>query len=475
MTALYVGLAAVGFIAFLLAQPKVKALISFFLMMQFFDMAPNLLFGMYVWDYGAILMLVTAVDVFLRIPHTPTPSHAFLTVLKVFLVWLVICLLWSLAVYGYPLMHTIKNARYLVLGYLMTLIFVRLFAVQTDSFEFLMKWFYRLTFALMPLVVLQYLLGRPLLSGLVSDYEGEIRAVPVFMPFCLLNFWIICTKALSGAKVRMHEWIYTVLVLATVGLSFTRGIYIAVMLTAGLLVWTLLRDKTLKASSVVLVAAAGLLLLIGLFASGAADKVSGRVLSGFELLGSPDSTLEGKKKGDTFNGRLGLAAERFSLVWEKNPLIGYGFIHEDDVPSELRSRLRFGTVLGGTAADPTAYSRSYEFTSHYVLGFYTADIAWADIIISTGWVGVALFGTFTVTFIVGHFRRRSGIDAAGYAIGNGLFLQVVTMFLLTVDGNNFYTAVHIPAFMLAGYAFTRAAADPSYAPEPKMAFPNLMA
>jgi hypothetical protein len=455
MTYAIVGIAVVGFFAFVFLQPKFKAFISFFLMMQFFDIAPNILFGMYVWDYGAILMLVTALDVFLRNPALEPANHAYLTVLKVFLAWLLICFLWSLLVYQYPVMHTVKNARYMVLGYFMTMVFIRLFRVQPDSFEFLMKWFYRLTFVLMPVVLLQYVMNRPLLSGLVSDYEGALRAVPIFLPLCLLNFWIIFAKFLSSGKTAVHELIYLLLVLVTVALTYTRGIYIAAIFTAGLLLWTTVRDRTLKASSLFSVVGAGFLVIVFLFASGAAQKVGGRAISGLQLLGADESSSSSKQKDDTFTGRLGLAAERFSLVWSHNPLVGYGFIHEDDVPSDLRNSLKYGTVLGGTAADPTAYSRFYEFSSHYILGLYTADIAWADIAISIGWVGVLLLIAVMLTLVFGHYGNPNSVHPMGYAVKTGLFLQLMMMFLLTFDGNNFYGAVHIPAFLLAGYSLTR--------------------
>jgi O-Antigen ligase len=471
VTAVYLAVALIGLLLFLTLQPKVKALVSFVLMMQFFDVAPNLLFGMYVWDYGAILMLITAIELFFRNPVQEPVKHGYLVALRIFLAWMTVCLLWSLLVYRYDVMHTIKNARYMVLGYFMTLVFIRLFSVQPGSFEFLMKWIYRITFAVMPLVVLQFLLHRQLLFGLVSEYEGALRDVPVFLPFCLLNFWIIGTKLLSAEKLAVHEYFYAALVLATVALTFTRGIYIAVVVTAGLLVWTMVWNKTLKASSLFTVAGCGMLLLIAVVASGAAERVAGRALSGLQLLSSQDSSTLSPRKDDTFNGRLGLAAERFSLVWERNPLIGYGFIHEDDVPSELRNSLKYGTALGGTAADPTAYSRSYAYSGNYVLGFYTADIAWADIVISTGWIGVVLLITLMATFASGHYLHSDRLHRMGYAVKTGLFLQIAMMVLLTFDGNNFYTAVHIPALLLAGYslASTRPATSSAFEMRPRFA------
>jgi hypothetical protein len=133
-------------------------------------------------------------------------------------------------------------------------------------------------------------------------------------------------------------------------------------------------------------------------------------------------------------------------------MVGYGFIHEDDVPAELRNTLKYGTVLGGTAADPEAYSRYYDITGHYILGFYTADIAWADIVISTGWVGALLLVVLMVTFVVEHYRKRDIDHPMGYPVKMGLFLQIVVMILLTFDGSYFYSTMHIVAFLLAGYS-----------------------
>ena len=445
-----------GLLAFLYLQPKYKVFISFFLMMQFFDLGPGLLFGMYVWDYGAILMLVTAVDVFLRTPVLELPKHGYITVFKIFLAWLLICFLWSLLIYQYPVLHTIKNARYLLVGYSMTLIFIRVFSVQPESFEFLMKWFYWLTFVLMPVVLLQYLLDRPLLFGLIVEYEGAVRALPIFLPFCILYFWVILVKLLSSQRLAAHETIYLTLAASTIALTFTRGIYIAVMLTTVALMWTMSWDRTVKALSALKAMTAGALMIVVLLAFGAGGKVVDRIASGLHLLSSGDtaSVKQSKENDDTFNGRLGLAAERFSLVWAKNPILGYGFIHEDDVPSELRGSLRFGTPLSGTAADPTAYSRFNGVTDHYTLGFYTADVAWADIAISTGWLGVLLLIIVVLVFVLGHYRQRGGTHPMGYAVRTALFLQVLVAFLLTFNSNSFYSNVHIVAFLLAGYALT---------------------
>jgi hypothetical protein len=455
MTALYLALAGMGFMAFLALQPKVKALVAFILMMNFFNFAPDMLFGMYVWDYGAMLMLVTAIQVYAKTPILEPPKNAYLMVLKIFLAWMAICFIWSLIVYRYPLMHTIKSARQAMVGYSMALIFIRLFRVQPGAFEYLMKWLYWLTFAAMPVMILQSMLHKQLLFATAIDYEGVLRTVPVYLALCTLNLWILGVKMLSQDRLAVHEWIYGVLALATIALTFTRGIYAAVLIAAAALLWIVTRDGRVKASSLMLAGSLGALLIVVVVAAGLADKIVDRAASGLSVLGSVESASAPVRiADDTFSGRLGLMQERFTLASARNPIVGYGFIHEEDIPSEVRSRLKFGTPLGGTAADPTLYARAAAYSSVQVFGFYTPDIVWPNVIISTGWVGVLLFVMLLVTFFIGS-RRRSGAEhPMGYAVRTGLILQMVTMSVLTFDSPVFWSAVHVPAFILAGYSLT---------------------
>jgi O-Antigen ligase len=450
-----IGFVIVGLLVFLLLQPKVKALVAFVFMMQFFDAGPSIAFGYYVWDYGAILMLMAGLDVYLRKVVVPPQRHLYLVLFKLFMAWLLICFFWSLLVYQYPLMHTIKSARYMIVGYFMILIFIRLFAVQPDSFEFLMRWCYRITLVLMPLVLLQFLLQRQILFSLFRDYEGVLRAVPVFLPICLLNFWILFAKYLSAERLAAHEYAYMLLAVAVVALSFTRGIYAAFVIMSIVLIWTLSRQRQLKAASLFGVAAAGLLFIAALLATGLAGKVAGRAATGLALIGSGGATADTLKKDDTFNGRLGLMAERFSLVLEHNPIVGFGFIHEDDVPAEIRYRLRFGTALSGTAEDPDAYTKSYVFSDAYVLGFYSADIAWADIVISTGLVGVLLLVAAVAAFVIEYLSSSDVVHPMGGAVRTGIFLEFMMLFMLTIDGSYFFSNEHLLAFLLAGYSLTR--------------------
>jgi hypothetical protein len=73
-----------------------------------------------------------------------------------------------------------------------------------------------------------------------------------------------------------------------------------------------------------------------------------------------------------------------------------------------------------------------------------------------------------ISFIVGHYRSRNAVHPMGYAVKTGLYLQVVTMIPLMLDGNYFYTFVHIPAFLLAGYSLASRHRAEAKVPKPAM-------
>jgi hypothetical protein len=85
-----------------------------------------------------------------------------------------------------------------------------------------------------------------------------------------------------------------------------------------------------------------------------------------------------------------------------------------------------------------------------------------------GWVGAVLFVAVLISFIVGHHRGRSTVHPMGYAVKTGLYLQVLTMIPLMFDGNYFYTFVHIPAFLLAGYSLAGRRRAEVKVPKPAM-------
>ena len=452
MLTIVIPAAAVGLLAFLMMPLRAQALIAFLLMTQLLDVAPSVLFGMYVWDYGAVLMLIVGIRVYFMKPMVTPRAHGYMIVLRLLICWVVVCFLWSLLVNGYPLDHTIKAARRLLVGYPMALIFARLFCVDPDSFDYLLKWLYRFTLVLMPVALLQYVVQRPLLFGLFRDYEGSLRSLPVFLPLCLLNGWIISAKLLSGARTSWHEMCYLLLAMASVVLSFTRGIYLAVLLAGALLLFLMSRERQLRPGAILRLSLAAFPVLALLLFTGMGQRVGERTLSALHLVGGDTAAVTSKDLDDSYHGRLDLAGERFQLAFHRNPLMGFGFIHEDDVPPELRSQLRYGSVLSGGAANPDAYANLYATSDRYLLAFYSADIAWADIAITTGTVGIALLVALLLALAADYWRHPNDSHPLGYPVRIGLFLQTLVMFILMFDGDNFFGTVHIPLFLLAGYS-----------------------
>lgn len=64
-----------------------------------------------------------------------------------------------------------------------------------------------------------------------------------------------------------------------------------------------------------------------------------------------------------------LVKERFELVAEHNPIIGYGFIHEDNISKTLRNSLKYESVIY-----TPEMVRKYQYGHPYVLALFSADI-----------------------------------------------------------------------------------------------------
>lgn len=248
----------------------------------------------------------------------------------------------------------------------------------------------------------------------------------------------------------MHEVLYAGMAVAVTVLTFTRGVYLVVLFVFGVMIFTLALRKTPGDIKLNWVAVPVLSLLLslcgtGLYVSGHADKIVERFTSAVELV-LEQKTKANKDNADTYTGRLGIAKERFMLVLEHNPLIGYGFIHEDDVPRALRAKLKYGSVIY-----TPYYIERYREGYPYVLALHSADIGWADIMISTGFVGLALWMLLFAVFVKHFYTTARRTSAAYYHARLAHFLQFVVGILLMFESNTFVNLVQIPAFILAGY------------------------
>ncbi len=446
-----VALGAVGGVLLLLLPPRYKALIALIVMTSCFDLVPRIIAGIDTWDVGAVLLLLTAVDLVLfraRARVGSGGSQAFVTAFAVFYIWMLICFACSLLVYGYPFLATLKTARQMLIGFLTLFVFGRLFASDPDSLKLMLRWLYWLTFALLPLAIAQNVLHIHILAGTYRGYSDVTRYLPSFLSFCLLFLWQILARQLAGSPIKVHEMLYVLLLLAVVVLSYTRGIYASVILGAAFVSWSLLSANKLQASSVLttgLVAAVGL--AVALFGGGL-DRAIARFSSAVDIV-TTHQAASSKGVDDTFTGRLGIVAERAALVAQYNPLMGFGFLHDDLVPRDIMRGLKYGSVIY-----TEDYVKRYAAGYPYTIALHSADAGWADMILDTGFVGLALFAAAILLFIVGQLRARPPPGDAFYW-GLAFFTQTMLFVVLMIESNPFVTNVQMAGFMIAGYVAIR--------------------
>lgn len=426
-----------------------KVLVAFVVMTQCFDLVPQVMYGSTVWDAGAIMLLVAAVQLMFAKPKEPKVRAISARLLWIFIFWMGICLVYSLVVYGYPTMNTIKTSRQMILGYLSIFIFLRLFRVDKHALSMLLKWLYIITYVLLIVVLVQHFINFQLLQGLSADYNGTVRYLPIFLPVSLFFLWTILSRFFQGEGLKFHEWVYGGMTVIVVALTYTRGIYLAVLIALSMMFFLLQLRQRLKLTSVVFFFAIASLGIAVLIAAGGGDRILGRAMSGFDIvLDSHDAGSKGD--ADTFTGRLMLVKERIALVSEHNPVLGFGFLHEGDVSQDLRKEIKIGGAIN-TPEMQKKYAQGY----HYVWALYSADIGWGNIVVNTGFVGLFLFLLFVATFLLSYKKIKMDMPPfSHYRLA--FFLQTLVLLLTMFTGSTFTTNVQIPAFMIAGYLYSSA-------------------
>jgi len=436
-----------GLLAFLMLKPWLKAMVAFIVMSNCFDLAPQIVYGKLAWDYGAVLLLIAGIQLLFQ-KKTATVGYrsAVPYVLAAFTAWLVLSLVYSLVIYGYPVGDTLKTSRFWIIGYLSIFIFLRLYLVDGEALNKIVRWLYVITYVLLIVAIIQFVTRSEWLFGLNKQYAGTTRYLPIFLPVVLMLSWAIMARFLAGEKVKIHEFVYGGLALVVTALTYTRGIYIAVILTFLLMVTLLALGKRLRASKTSVFGFAAVILVVGLVAGGLADRVIGRAASGLDILFS-DKTDSGKVDADTFTGRLKLVQERFSMVSRHNPVVGYGFLHENNVPHSMLKKMEYGSI----DYSPEMVEK-YKHGTPYKLTLYSADIAWGNIVLVSGFVGFIIFLAFIVVFVLS-FRGWCYSSDPDYYLRLAFYLQTITLLLLTFNGRNFTYHIQFPAFMLAGYIY----------------------
>lgn len=439
--------AFMALIVFLALRPWQKILIAFVVMSNCFDLAPQIVYGFLTWDYGAVLFLIAGVQLFFRKNTVQLENgSAVLYVLAGFTAWLVICLIYSLLIYKYPLVDTLKTSRHWIIGYLSVFIFLKLYLVDSDALGNILRWLYNLTFVLLAVALVQLAIGQQILFGLSKEYVEATRYLPIFLPVVLVLSWHIAARFLAGESVKIHEFVYGGLALTVTALTYTRGIYVAVCLTFALMVALLALNRQINIGKTSVFAFSGLIVVVGIVTAGLGDRVIGRASSALDILIS-GKVARGTVDADTFTGRLRLAQERIAMVYDYNPLVGYGYLHERNVPLTMRNKLKYGSI-----------DRSPEMTAKYQLGYpykltlYSPDSGWGNIALVSGLAGFAIFLTFMGVFVLSYRGKRYRSSPVRY-LRLAMYLQTIYLLVLMFISNTFTYHIQFPAFMLAGYIY----------------------
>ncbi|MGA1824851.1 MAG: O-antigen ligase family protein [bacterium] len=269
--------------------------------------------------------------------------------------------------------------------------------------------------------------------GLIKEFDGKIRAVPIIFFFVFVYLWHNLALSLSGKKISFFDKLFIVLMFFSILISYTRGIYIALALVSYLLAAILFFHGHLKVNRTVIGLYLAFILSIIIIPTGKLDKCINRTKSGVEaILGNE------VKKGvpNTYQGRIALFGERAYMILKKNPIIGFGFIHEEI----LRAR-KIRVMVGNI--DDAGYIK-----------MYSADFAWANIIVYTGFLGLTVFIFLIICFIINFFSSSKNNNNDFYFYRLSCFLQVITLIILMCNGDRFTSQVQIPFLMLAGYTYT---------------------
>jgi hypothetical protein len=219
------------------------------------------------------------------------------------------------------------------------------------------------------------------------------------------------------------------------------------MVSASLLVVVLFLQRRLLPGPLIAIFVCGLFGTVALLSIGVLDKVIDRTMSGVKLIVS-DTPMERKGLDDSYSGRMKMIGERFHMVLKKNPVFGFGFVHEDIVQNKLKPHIRYGSVI-----QTKKYKAMYAYKRGYVLALHSADVGWPTIIIDTGIVGLIIYLVFVASFFI-NFIKTSVTDygPSGY-LRTAFAIEFFTLLLLMFNGTTCVRLVQIPCFMLAGFAY----------------------
>jgi hypothetical protein len=409
--------------------PLIGILLSFSLMNSFFDLLPRQLFEDTTinkfWDFGFITMCIFSVPLLLK-KWQKLPSLPFY--IKGFSYFLIICsisFILTFYKYAFPFLDTVKTFRY-YLGYLFFIIVIIALMNNRESqiaFKRLLIILYYVSFILITLYNIQFLIQRPLFLGYIGEQTTTygvtyLRSIPNFLFLCYFFLFYNISAWLLNIKLLPFGVLFIILCLSATLFTFTRGLYISVFMVLGTLFYLIITSGKYNLTKILLFSLYSALIIL--------------IFSGFGYLRpfiDRASTIRNassiSEQNDTLSYRISLVEDRINLISRKDPFFGLGFVHN-------RYGYKFGTFIGN-------FDESINGS-----GLDSGDIAWANIIYQTGWVGYAFFSFFivslvyyiTVTFRKKFFSQKSNIDNL-ILLELSAILELLCMVFLTVNGDSF--------------------------------------
>ncbi len=406
--------------------------VSFIIMSSGFGLPPTDLlsdFGIpYLWVLGFSMMLLFSLPLFLVRNHKVKIDSWYLKLFLLFLGVILVSVIWSIAIYKYDPIETLKASRE-YLGYLTFFIFLILFQNNKQNYKKFFLYIYYVSFFLIIIYIIQFVTGTQIFSGHSTEYryQGQeiIRNIPQLFHLFFIYLWYNLSAWMSGRKLLRGGKLFIVLAYCAALFTLTRGIYLATIFSTVLVILFYFKRKEVKLQKLAAILAVVLLLPLFFIAD---NPFSQRI-------GEISSNLTEEGSDSTFFFRLAILGERATIAMEKNPVWGLGFYHPEN---EAELNLLFGPW------EPDRNSPA----------LWSSDIAWANIIYQMGLTGVVSLSLLFIAFIA-HFPRiiRKHKFLADDLIGLSVYVELIRQMILMWIGAVFTYNTQNIAMLLAFYTY----------------------
>jgi len=381
-----------------------------------------------LWDLGLFIMFLSSIPFFLGDYKKVNIDSSYLKFFLVFLSVVIAATIWSITMFKYDLVDTLKSSRD-YLGYFAFFLCLSMFIKDERYKKTLFIYLYYILFFLIIMYILQYVTDLEIFAGHRVDYEFQgkeiSRNVPIIFSLFFIFLWYNLGAWLSGRKTLKGGKVFVILAYGATLLTLTRGIYIATFLCTLLVILYFLKRKEINLSKMTFLFFAALLMSLFLFADNPFSKRIGEISEGVSDTGS-DST---------FLFRLAILGERAQLAMEKSPAWGLGFYHP-------QNEADLGLIFGPWEEDRNSHA------------LWSADIAWANIVYQMGLIGVISISLFFISFIA-HFPRiiKHNRFLEDDLIGFAVYVELIRQMILMWIGASFTSNTQNVSLFLAFYTY----------------------